>query len=149
MRIGELSRLSGVPAKTIRTYETVGVLDRPKRRDNGYRDYQPHDMDTLSFVAGARRLGISLAGIKQLGATRRRGIAPCGDVLETIDRRVAEVDDKIGGLVALRERLVELRDRGWLLPLDDVAGEGCVCYLVKSYRTGDRVEIARTETRDE
>lgn len=140
MRIGDLSRLAGVPTGRIRFYESLGILDRPRRSGSGYREYAERDAETLRFVVGARQLGIPLAGVGELLETRRRGEPPCGDVLKTLENRIGEVDRRIGELLDLRESLTDLRDRGLVLRQDDVEGESCVCYLVKTYRGGGRGE---------
>ena len=63
MNIGELSKQSGVPSKTIRYYEEIDLLPKPARKSNGYRRYSKTDVERLKLVAGTRRLDISLAEI--------------------------------------------------------------------------------------
>jgi DNA-binding transcriptional MerR regulator len=60
MQIRELSQRTGLPAKTIRYYEEIGLLPPPKRLDNSYRDYSEADVARTRLVAGARRLDLSL-----------------------------------------------------------------------------------------
>jgi DNA-binding transcriptional MerR regulator len=60
MQIRELSQRTGLPAKTIRYYEEIGLLPPPKRLDNSYRDYSEVDVARTRLVAGARRLDLSL-----------------------------------------------------------------------------------------
>jgi DNA-binding transcriptional MerR regulator len=64
LTVGQLARATGVPAKTIRYYEQVGVLPVPRRSDAGYR----HDVHRLLFIRRARALGLSLANLKTLTA---------------------------------------------------------------------------------
>ena len=56
MNISEAAEQSGLPAKTIRYYEEIGLVVPAARRANGYRDYAPHDVHTLSFLNRARSL---------------------------------------------------------------------------------------------
>ena len=72
VQIQELSQITGVPGKTIRFYESTGLLPPPKRRANGYRDYGEADIDRVKLVAGARRLDFSLDDIKEILALRDR-----------------------------------------------------------------------------
>jgi DNA-binding transcriptional MerR regulator len=73
LTVGQLARATGVPAKTIRYYEQVGVLPVPRRRSTGYRHYSRHDVHRLLFIRRARALGLSLATLKTLTAELDRG----------------------------------------------------------------------------
>jgi DNA-binding transcriptional MerR regulator len=73
MTVSQLARATGVPAKTIRYYEQVGVLPVPRRSDAGYRHYSRHDVHRLLFIRRARALGLSLATLKTLTAELDRG----------------------------------------------------------------------------
>ena len=68
LTVGQLAHATGVPAKTIRYYEQVGVLPVPRRSDAGYRHYARHDVHRLLFLRRARALGLSLATLKTLTA---------------------------------------------------------------------------------
>jgi DNA-binding transcriptional MerR regulator len=68
LTVGQLARATGVPAKTIRYYEQVGVLPVPRRSEAGYRHYSRHDVHRLLFIRRARALGLSLATLKALTA---------------------------------------------------------------------------------
>ena len=65
MNIGTVSVKSGLPAKTIRYYEDIGLI-RPDRRDNGYRDYSMEDVHRLRFLQRSRSLGFSVEECRQL-----------------------------------------------------------------------------------
>src|SRR2546423_15107894 len=68
LTVGKLARATGVPAKTIRYYEQVGVLPVPRRSDAGYRHYSRYDVHRLLFIRRARALGLPLANLKALAA---------------------------------------------------------------------------------
>ena len=131
MEIRELSKLTNVPAKTIRYYEEVKLLPSPNRKPNGYRDYTEYDVDRLKLVAGARRLDFSLAEIKEILDLRDRGIAPCSVLLELLDRKANEISQRIIELRQMQEDLQQLYSLGAIFPTDDVEGKNCVCHLVK------------------
>ncbi len=145
MFIHELAEQTGVSAKTIRYYESIGLMPRPRRAANNYRDYTPEAAERLRFIAGARSLGFALVDIADMLAARDGGEAACRRVLKTLDQRLIEIDRRIADLVALRETLTQLRREGAALPLDDVRGEQCVCYLLKTYRESGRVIVQREE----
>ncbi len=149
MVIRELAQLTGVPAKTIRYYESIGLLPPAQRAANNYRQYTPADVEWLRFIASARSLGFSLDDIAEILAARDNGIAPCQRVLDAVDQRLAEIDRRIAGLLALRDSLKRLQSEGAVLPLDDVQGEHCVCYLLKTYRDTGQVTIQKGEFFDD
>lgn len=130
MQIKELSETTGVPAKSIRYYEEVGVLPPPNRLPNGYRIYGIRDIDRLKLVAGARRLDFSLDDIGEILAMRDRREAPCRTVLDRMQEKADEISQRIQELQLLEKELRELYDLGLTFPTDDVDGKACVCHLV-------------------
>jgi DNA-binding transcriptional MerR regulator len=77
MQIGDLAAQSGVSAKTICYYDSVGLLPPPARADNHYRQYRSTDVERLRLIASARSLGLAISAIAEILATREQGIAPC------------------------------------------------------------------------
>ncbi len=143
MLIREVAQQAGVSAKTIRYYESIGLLPRPPRAANNYRQYAPADIESLRLIASARSIGLALDDISEIVAARDRGIAPCQRVLDTIARRLTEIDRRIADLLSLRDSLKQLHSEGTILPLDDVKGEHCICYLLKTYRDSGQVIIQK------
>ena len=99
LTVGQLARATGVPAKTIRYYEQVGVLPVPRRSGAGYRHYSRHDVHRLLFIRRARALGLSLANLKALTADldsgecltmRPRLHALVTEQLRTVQQQIAE-----------------------------------------------------------
>jgi DNA-binding transcriptional MerR regulator len=132
MLISEVARQSGVAAKTIRFYESVGLLPPAVRGPNHYRQYQPADVARLRFIAGARALGLALAQIAPLLATFERETAPCAAVQMTLGEQLAILDQRIAALQTLRTHLADLQREGATRPLD-ATGQQCVCALVADY----------------
>ena len=130
MQIRELSQRTGLPAKTIRYYETIGLLPPPKRLNNSYRDYGEADVARARFVAGARRLDFSLDDIQEILDLRDRGIAPCRVVLDLLVEKAEQINQRIAELQRMEAELRELHRLGGAFPTDDVAGKNCVCHLV-------------------
>ena len=130
MQIRELAAQAGVSSKTIRYYESIGVLPPPRRLPNGYRTYDESDLDRLRLVAGARRLNLSLDEIKEIIAMRERGEAPCAMLLARLKEKAEEIAGRIRELQRLERELRELHALGLTFPTDDVEGKHCVCHLV-------------------
>lgn len=148
MRIQSLAQQTGVPAKTIRYYEALGIMPSPCRETNNYRIYTAGDVERLRFIVSARALGLPLAEIAEILAARDQGNAPCARVLAAIDGRLADLDRRLADMIALRENLTHLRQAGAVLPLDDVLGEHCVCYLIKTHRESNQVMTTREDPRE-
>ena len=129
MLIGEVASRSGVPAKTLRYYEDVGLLDPPERSVSGYRDYDESVLDRLRFIRSAQSLGLTLGEIRSVVALRDDGETPCGHVLDLLRRRTGEIDRTIRELRTLKTDLARLVERAEQLdPADCEAGR--VCHLI-------------------
>ena len=111
MTIGEAAALSGVPAKTIRYYEQIGLVQAAARQTNNYRDYNDSDVATLRFVKHARGLGFSVEDCRGLLSLYRDRDRASADVKALARTRLAEIDGKIAELQAMRGALTELTDR--------------------------------------
>ncbi len=105
LRIGEVAARAGVNPKTLRFYESMGLLPAPSREGNGYRRYSAETVEILSFVKQAQGLGFTLAEIKEILSIRRRGEVPCVHVRSLLQAKAAELDQKLADLVALRGRI--------------------------------------------
>jgi MerR family transcriptional regulator, Zn(II)-responsive regulator of zntA len=130
MFIREFSRRTGVSTKTIRFYESKGLLPRPARAANNYRQYTTKAMERLQFIAAARALGFSLKDVAEFMKARDDHQLPCQRVLDSLDTRVAELDRRIADMVALREMLTGIQTQAKNLPQAHTAQEECVCYLL-------------------
>ena len=128
MNIGAIARRSGLPAKTIRYYEGIGLLPAPRRSAGNYRTYGESDLETLRFVQRARGLGFSVKEVARLlglWQDRRRASA---EVRRLALDHIAEIDGKIAELEGMRRTLVHLTqrchgdDRPDCPILDDLAG---------------------------
>ncbi len=129
-QIGELSDRTGVPAKTIRYYEDIGLLSAAKRGENRYRLYDQKDVERLRFVRSARALNFSLQEIAETLAARDRHEPPCSHVMELMRGHIDDIETRIRELEQLRDELMSLYDAGQHLPYD-VQMRSCVCHLIQ------------------
>ncbi|GAA0035334.1 heavy metal-responsive transcriptional regulator [Brevibacterium casei] len=129
MKIGELARLGDVNPKTIRYYESIGLLPEPARTPSGYRDYDETYADRLTFIRTAQRLGIALDEVKEILTFRERGMAPCSYVRGVLDAQVDTIDRRIRELGDLRRQLTEL-----VAEADRLPEAGGTCRLIEHVR---------------
>jgi len=130
MRISELAGQAGVTSKTLRYYEHIGVLPAPSRSTSGYRDYRVDALDRLAFIRAGQAVGLSLGEIRQVVALRERGETPCDHVYRLLQRRTAELDERIKELQTLRRELQALTKRARRLDPTDCNPRG-VCHLIQ------------------
>ncbi len=111
MNIGTAAEQSGVPAKTIRYYESVGLIQPADRTASGYRVYDKQDVETLRFVQRARSLGFSVEEVGNLLALWRDRSRSSAEVKALARHRVEDIDRKITELAEMRATLLHLMER--------------------------------------
>jgi MerR family transcriptional regulator, copper efflux regulator len=108
MNIGEAARASGVSAKMLRYYETIGLIPRPGRTEAGYRTYSEGDVATLRFIRRARAFGLPMNRVKMLVGLWQDKNRPSREVKDIATRQVAELEAKIKELAAMKDALAAL-----------------------------------------
>ncbi|MEA3394335.1 MAG: Cu(I)-responsive transcriptional regulator [Pseudomonadota bacterium] len=106
--IGQAAELSGISAKMVRHYESLGLLPRVARTDSGYRQYSEADVHTLRFIKRSRDLGFSMAEIAELVAlwqNRRRASA---SVKRIAQQHVVDLAQRIEAMQAMQRTLNQL-----------------------------------------
>jgi DNA-binding transcriptional MerR regulator len=111
MKIGELAETAAVSTKTIRYYESIGLLAEPARTPSGYRDYDETAAERLRFIRDAQATGLSLAEIQSVLELKDLGHNSCAHTRSLLERHLAELDDQIARLVDARAELVLLAER--------------------------------------
>ncbi len=106
--IGEAAKASGVSAKMIRHYESIGLISAARRTDGGYRMYGPQDVRTLQFIRRGRELGFSLDQIRELLALWQNQGRVSKEVRALAGQHVADLDRRIMELQAMRRSLEPL-----------------------------------------
>lgn len=131
MQIAELAERSGVPKKTIRYYEEIGVMPIASRNDSGYRQYAEDAVALLSFVRAAQSVGLTLGEIREVLAFRERGETPCQHVAALIDRHANDLAERIAALQAMHQDLRRLAKRARSAPAT-AATDTVICHIIES-----------------
>ncbi len=128
MIVSEVAAVTGLPAKTLRYYEEIGLV-APARRENGYRDYSPSDVHKLKFLQRARSLGFSIEDCRTLLSLYDDKERESRDVKALASQHLETIKAKIAQLESLRATLEHLvntchgDERPDCPILDDLAGE--------------------------
>jgi Cu(I)-responsive transcriptional regulator len=128
MNIGEAAERCGLPAKTIRYYEEIGLVVPSGRKANGYRDYDEQDLALLKFVQRSRSLGFTVEACRELLDLYRDRSRASADVKALAESRIADIRQKIAELKSMEATLAKLVEHchGDARPdcpiLDDLAG---------------------------
>lgn len=107
LKIGEVSKQSGIGIEALRFYEKSGLLDKPSRTYSGYRVYDAEVLERLAFIKQAQTLGFSLDEIKRVIEDARTGQSPCDEVREIVRRRLEELDERMREMRRYRKELAE------------------------------------------
>jgi MerR family transcriptional regulator, copper efflux regulator len=108
VNIGEAAARSGVSAKMVRHYESLGLLPRVARTESGYRQYGEADVHTLRFIRRARDLGFSMAEIAELLKLWQNRRRASGEVKRIAERHVGDLQRRIQEMEAMKRTLERL-----------------------------------------
>jgi MerR family transcriptional regulator, copper efflux regulator len=126
--IGAVAKASGVPIKTIRYYEELGLLKSSGRTEGGFRLFDSDIVTRLNFIKRAQRLGLSLLEIKEFLDIHDQGNLPCEHVKVRLSQKVSEIEEQIQQLQILKYQL-----QGLLTgeePLSEVSAE-TICPIIE------------------
>ncbi|WP_373424953.1 Cu(I)-responsive transcriptional regulator [Cupriavidus phytorum] len=129
VNIGQAAGASGVSAKMIRYYESVGLVTSAARSAGNYRVYGQADIHTLRFIGRARAMGFSMAQIRELLGLWQNKRRASATVKAIAEQRIQELDARIASLSGMRDTLLYLSrhcegdDRPECPILDEISGE--------------------------
>jgi DNA-binding transcriptional MerR regulator len=109
MKIGELSKKTGLTIDAIRFYEKSGLIDKPARAESGYREYKKEAVQAIEFIAHCRSLDIPILQIKKLLNVRSGSAKSCRAANDVIDEQLSNLRTRISELRKLEKNLAELR----------------------------------------
>jgi DNA-binding transcriptional MerR regulator len=133
---GELARSCGVSPDTIRHYERLGLLPAAVRGANGYRRFPRESVVRVRLIRRALAIGFSLAEVARILRQRDAGSPPCRNVRALAGEKLADLDERIAEMTAMREELVRMLSE-WDARLD-ATRDGEPAYLLESNEEKER-----------
>jgi MerR family transcriptional regulator, copper efflux regulator len=128
-QIGVVAKESGVPIKTIRYYEELGLLKSSGRTEGGFRLFNSDVLERLHFIRRAQSLGLSLSEIKEFLNVHDDGELPCEHIKIKLEDKVKAIDEQIQQLLILRQELSGLLS-GWEIKPDNV--HSTICPIIEN-----------------
>lgn len=132
IKVGELAKRGGVTAETVRHYTREGLLTPSRHPDNGYQLYTAGDLERLHFIQRARKLGFSVAEIRDILAHADQGDSPCPLVRDLLAHRLPQIRARIAELEALAHRMEQALESWQTMP-DGTPDGHSLCRLIESF----------------
>jgi MerR family transcriptional regulator, copper efflux regulator len=123
-QIGIVAKESGVPIKTIRYYEELGLLHSSGRTEGGFRLFNSDVLSRLHFIKCAQSLGLSLSEIKEFLEVHDQGKLPCDRIKSRLQKKVIAVDQQIQELLIFKQELEAILS-GWEVVNGDLEQKIC------------------------
>jgi len=108
MTIGQVAKLAGVGVETIRFYEREGLLNKPRRKESGYRMFENEAVNRIKFIKNVKELGFSLKEIRELLFLRVDSRSTATEVKKRVDSKIEQIDRRINDLKRVRNALAQL-----------------------------------------
>jgi MerR family copper efflux transcriptional regulator len=143
LTISGVAKRSGVPPKTLRYWESLGLLPKAARTHTGYRSFDSETLRYIAFIRKSKSIGLTLAEMREILRLARTGHCPCPEVVTWTQQKAKSIEAEIRALSALLQRLKRIR-RGWANDACKRNACGEVCYLIaelpesKSFEGGKR-----------
>lgn len=132
MKVSELARHGSVTAETVRHYTREGLLAPTRHPDNGYQLFSATDLERLHFIQRARKLGFSVAEIRDILAHADQGDSPCPLVRDLLTHRLPQIRARITELEALAQRMEQALESWQDMP-DGTPDGHSLCRLIESF----------------
>ncbi|MEH2233955.1 MAG: heavy metal-responsive transcriptional regulator [Nostoc sp.] len=127
--IGQVTDISKIPIRTIRYYESLGLIKSSRRTEGGFRQFSLDVLTRLAFIKRAQNLGLSLEEIGNILQVYDQGQAPCGEIQEKLEDKLLQIDRQIDQLLTLRSEIKGLLS-GW----KNISGqhEDTICPIIQN-----------------
>lgn len=132
IKVSELAKRGGVTAETVRHYTREGLLAPTRHPDNGYQLFSTTDLERLHFIQRARKLGFSVAEIRDILTHADQGGSPCPLVRDFLTNRLPQIRARIAELEALASRMEQALESWQDMP-DGTPDGHSLCRLIESF----------------
>ncbi|HAU1249873.1 TPA: heavy metal-responsive transcriptional regulator [Legionella pneumophila] len=109
LTIGQIAKQAGLSNDTVRLYERYGLIKKPERAPNGYRQYSGQAIEQLQFISRAKEMGFTLKEIKELLSIHQTSQHTCGDVKHRTQEKLNQLAEKINELKKLESAIKQLQ----------------------------------------
>jgi len=125
--IGNIAKRAGVGVETVRFYEREGLIEKPRRRESGYREYSNEVISRIRFIRRAQELGFSLREILEFLSLRMERSGTCAQVKKRAEMKISDIEKKISDLLRMKKALKELTEA--CIEQNPIAG----CPILKAF----------------
>ncbi|MFQ3583993.1 MAG: heavy metal-responsive transcriptional regulator [Cyanobacteriota bacterium] len=121
LKIGQVALAAGLPVRTVRYYESIGLLSPTvERAESSYRLFDPAVLGRLAFIRRCQSLGLSLEEIREILQVHDQGQLPCQDIRERLQEKLQEIEQRIADLQILKGQIQSLLS-DWHIPEGSLA----------------------------
>ncbi len=106
--VGQIAKKVDLNVETLRYYEKIRLMPKPKRKESRYRFYTEDDLTRLLFIKRAKELGFTLKEIGELLSIKIDSEAKCGDVKHLAENKISDIDGRIADLKKIKNELAKL-----------------------------------------
>ncbi|PIK87313.1 transcriptional regulator [Synechococcus sp. 63AY4M2] len=140
LRISQVAAVAGLPVRTVRYYESLGLLKPTvQRSESSYRLFHPAVLGRLAFIRRCQSLGLSLEEIRQILQLYDRGEQPCPEIRQHLQEKLWQIEERMAELQTLKGQIESLLS-DWRIPAEPTAQEDVICpILQKPEAGGDKV----------
>jgi MerR family copper efflux transcriptional regulator len=132
LKIGQVALAAGLPVRTVRYYESIGLLSPTvERAQSSYRLFDPAVLGRLAFIRRCQSLGLSLEEIGQILQIHDQGELPCQDIRDHLQDKLQEIEQRIADLQTLKGQIQSLLS-DWRIPEGSLAENAVICPILQS-----------------
>ncbi|MCF2972491.1 heavy metal-responsive transcriptional regulator [Synechococcus sp. Nb3U1] len=131
LKIGQVALSAGLPVRTVRYYESIGLLaPTVERAESSYRLFDPAVLGRLAFIRRCQSLGLSLEEIREILQVHDQGALPCQEIRDHLQKKLQEIEQRIADLQTLKGQIQSLLS-AWHIPEQSLAESTVICPILK------------------